>query len=432
MKLLPKLIFILVLFAVSSSAFAQGKSEDNVVIVDDESCGCELVFIDGIQTTRDGDLFGFKKADGTVIVPNKYKFVDKFRDGYCRVMTDYNMTGLIDSTGKELIPCIYPQLNYPAEGLVRAEQNGKVGFLDLEGNVVIDFQYAASSSFNEGLAAVGVLSEDEYSIRYGYINTKGDYVVKPIYDFADPFVNGCAVVTSLDRQGMINHDGDTVVPIKYGFVTAMQNGVFFAGNLFTKKIAMFNKDFKPVTKFIYDDIFYYGEGMYVVGREGKMGYLTLQGKEKIKCQYDYANSFRYGRAAVCRNGKYGIINTKNKVVLPIEYDNNGQRPLAYCFSEGLAMVEKNGKYGFCNLDGKIVIPIQYDLGFYFTEGIAPMKKNGHWGYIDHEGKVKIPFIFDACSYFQYGRAEVVFQGTVHKINPEGKCLKNCKGFPKYE
>ena len=41
--------------------------------VDDEECGCELVFIDGIQTTTDGERYGFKNADGTQITVDMEK-----------------------------------------------------------------------------------------------------------------------------------------------------------------------------------------------------------------------------------------------------------------------------------------------------------------------------------------------------------------------
>ena len=60
-------------------------AQEKVEYIDDEECGCELVFIDGIQTTQDGELFGFKREDGSVIVPNIYMFVDHFHGEYCKV-----------------------------------------------------------------------------------------------------------------------------------------------------------------------------------------------------------------------------------------------------------------------------------------------------------------------------------------------------------
>ena len=44
--------------------------------------------------------------------------------------------------------------------------------------------------------------------------------------------------------------------------------------------------------------------------------------------------------------------------------------------------------------------------------------------------MKIPFRFEIASFFENGRAEVYVNGVAHKINTEGKCVKNCKNFNK--
>ena len=86
-------------FGALNAQNSKNETDGKVVIVDDESCGCELVFIDGIQTTEHNGLFGFKREDGTVIVEPTYKFVDKFHGNYCKVYHDYTHCGLIDATG---------------------------------------------------------------------------------------------------------------------------------------------------------------------------------------------------------------------------------------------------------------------------------------------------------------------------------------------
>ena len=133
---------------------------------------------------------------------------------------------------------------------------------------------------------------------------------------------------------------------------------------------------------------------------------------------------------VSNNGKYGIINKKGKIILPIEYDNSGYRSMEYIFSENLAMIEKDGKYGFVNKSGKIVIPLINSSAQHCTEGLIPVRKNALWGFIDTEGNEVSQFVYDAASYFQWGRAEVVFEGTTYKINTDGECVKGCKTYPK--
>ncbi|RLG25198.1 WG repeat-containing protein, partial [Methanosarcinales archaeon] len=58
------------------------------------------------------------------------------------------------------------------------------------------------------------------------------------------------------------------------------------------------------------------------------------------------------------------------------------------FSERLARVVKNGKYGFVDKKGKIVIPLKYDNAGSFSEGLAWVEKDGKEGFVDKKGKVK--------------------------------------------
>ena len=43
---------------------------------------------------------------------------------------------------------------------------------------------------------------------------------------------------------------------------------------------------------------------------------------------------------------------------------------AQAFSEGLAAVQKGGKWGYIDTDGEVVIPFEYDIAFIFNEGLA--------------------------------------------------------------
>ena len=69
---------------------------------------------------------------------------------------------------------------------------------------------------------------------------------------------------------------------------------------------------------------------------------------------------------------------------------------------------------------------------WMTATVSAQGNDTGYAFADKEGNVFIDFLFDAASYFEWGRAEVVYNSEVFKINPEGKCVKNCKKFPKIE
>lgn len=406
----------------------QDQNKEKVVIVDDEACGCELYFIDGIQTIRRDGLFGFKREDGTVFVEPVYKFVDKFNGNYCIVYKDYGQCGIVDRNGKIIVPTDCQEVNYPTDGMIRFRRNNLYGFYDTSGNIAIQPQYRTVSGFSNGLATV-IVDFDSNTFGYGFIDRNNNIVIEPKFQYAYAFSEGTAIVKNYDRLGMIDTNGNEVLPIKYIDITPMRNGRFFAVDALSEKAALFDNRFRQLTPFVYDKILSFNEDFYVVERDSMKTYLDTKGKERFGF-YDIAAPFTDGYAMVSRNGKYGIINNRGKIILPIQYDNSGFRSMLYIFSENIAMVEKDGKYGFVNKSGQVVIPIVYESAQHCTEGVIPVQQYGMWAFIDKNGKQLTDFVFDAASYFEWGRAEVVYNGTTYKINTDGVCVKNCKTYPK--
>ena len=66
----------------------------------------------------------------------------------------------------------------------------------------------------------------------------------------------------------------------------------------------------------------------------------------VEPQYDYAYSFSDGLALVGKDGKCGFIDKTGKVVIEPKYDYAGS------FHDGLAMVEKDGKRFYIDKTGR--------------------------------------------------------------------------------
>jgi hypothetical protein len=88
-----------------------------------------------------------------------------------------------------------------SEGLAAVEINGKWGFLDKSGLMVIATQYDHAANFSEGLAAVQING------KWGFINKFGQMVIQP--QFAAPFYffGGLARVWVGEKWGYIDLSG---------------------------------------------------------------------------------------------------------------------------------------------------------------------------------------------------------------------------------
>ena len=64
--------------------------------------------------------------------------------------------GLIDGSGKMIVPFNYDWIASYSEGFAMMKLDEKYGFLDKEGKEVIPCKYDWADSFSEGLAVVGM------------------------------------------------------------------------------------------------------------------------------------------------------------------------------------------------------------------------------------------------------------------------------------
>lgn len=103
------------------------------------------------------------------------------------------------------------------------EKNGKWGYVDSAGKVVIPFIYDTAYEFQEGLAAVRV----DYA--WGFIDQNGKTIIPFEYDGAWNFLDGLAPVYKDGLWGFINHNNEISIDFKYSNIT-QQNGAYFDEN----------------------------------------------------------------------------------------------------------------------------------------------------------------------------------------------------------
>jgi len=85
----------------------------------------------------------------------------------------------------------------------------KYGYIDTSGKIVIKPLFNEARGFaDNGLAAVNV--GDGRNDKWGYIDTTGNFVIQPQFEWADDFQYGIARVEVEDKWGFINAVSDYV------------------------------------------------------------------------------------------------------------------------------------------------------------------------------------------------------------------------------
>lgn len=273
------------------------------------------------------------------------------------------------------------------DGWGGVEINGKWGLLDDNGWVrrpqfdLVDVYGSYAYTSNEG-------DVEKEGAKHGILKKDGTWVVEPTNNLArqDEFDNTlCLYLNGL--YGFFNENGWIVEPkyIHAGYfsegLVSVKEGDYWgfadkSGNIRIKP------EFESVT-FTAPE---FHEGLALVGKNRKAGFINHDGEWVIQPQFDIAENFKEGRAAVMVEGKCGFIDKTGKVVAETRYEAVGY------FSDGLAAVMLDGKWGYIDTTGRMVIEPQFFSAkpFDAETGRAKVRvgdqDNNQSGYIDKTGK----------------------------------------------
>jgi hypothetical protein len=154
-------------------------------------------------------------------------------------------------------------------------ENGKYGYIDKAGKVVIQPQFENTMGFSEGLAAT------KLGGKYGYIDLKGNWVIKPQFEFTYKFSDGLAMIRVDKKSAWIDRTGKVVISPQEFEKTALG----------------------------------FREGRLAVKKAGKWGYIDKTGKLVIEAKFDEARDFSGGVAQVVTvNHQHHWIDSNGKIL----------------------------------------------------------------------------------------------------------------------
>ena len=274
-----------------------------------------------------------------------------------------------------------------------------VGFIDKTGKVVIQLDnplHINGESFSEGLTQYSTFTTEKGTV-YGYIDTSGKIQIKARFRNASSFVDGLAAVCiEWQKCGFINKAGEFVIEPRFRVINSFSEGLALAGLEEYLIVGFINKSGEMVIEpqFLNSGPRFY-EGLAVVSYpHGKAGYINHEGAIVIPMQFEMAQPFSDGLAAVRVDSKWGYIDKTGKFVIEPRFPGAGP------FSEGLAAVssvdfnrvtrgeegEATAASGFIDKQGKMVFSLPFDTATPFVNGISKVRVDIRFGYIDKTGK----------------------------------------------
>ncbi len=466
-------------------------------------------FANGLASVQvdENSKFGYINKENRFIVEPKYVDAESFYEGYASVYTEkkfYSMkggnvntdkVGVIDTKGNEVIPPIYETVSLKRPGgIFKVTKNEKQGLIDSTGKIILPVENKKIDEFYSDIARV-----EKTSGMFGLINKEGKWLLPADYTELSSLYSSDGFYVKKDgKYSVYDKNMKVIIPadtakrvaiskknIAYVFDNAIkvfdisgkliktmkQESVDLYGtNFFSnddslkiayfKTIILYNLQTKTHQKLIADDVADFNEeGIFLVKLNSKYIFHDYTGKKLYAKSFENAINFSEGICALQENsyskpyladkmlakitelstvfyGPYseGLAMTKSQYGGTIYYLNKqGKEQFSVYGTEGSACKNnrikiKNsyGKFFFVNKSGNRINSSTYDDLGDFCDGLAGFKDNKKGGYIDTSGNVAIAAIYDEVSNFTNSTAMVKQNNLYFQIDIKGNAINDAK------
>ena len=232
-----------------------------------------------IILAKSGRQFQLRHLDGELIYFTNNRLEPR-GSYYAETDTAGHLLRLVSPQGTLEEPASgHPDLTNGGAGLVIFRQNGRYGFKDQRGRIIVANRYEAVKPFYNDLAAVQING------KWGFIDHYEHLVVQPVYDSVADFNNDYCLtwqggaVGALDRHGkvLIRHEYEEIIPLPDKRFKVKRHG----------RWGLLDERGRMVVQPTYDRLTPVSQGYYIVARLGRYGTLDRNGVSLVPLIYDY-------------------------------------------------------------------------------------------------------------------------------------------------
>ncbi|MFK8104192.1 MAG: WG repeat-containing protein [Saprospiraceae bacterium] len=266
--------------------------------------------------------------------------------------------------------------------------NGKWGFADKTGATVILPTYQKVSFFHRGLAVV------QHNDKFGYLRADGNWHIRPKYDSATSFVSNCASVTKNNKSYLINQRGRKAGEMECypAAMCAMPSIAADPQNYVVKREAHYELIYKQIpyqladlsiaqldTTIVIavDSVKAFNLAYIVIYKDGKCGLHPIDRLRPVAFDATTADLDLAATAAA------KFISRINFPYKDLESNLTSDHAASY------AKVKINGKWGLINGQDKMLIPPNYSqLELHPSQQLVLVEyAPDHFGYMSFRGEV---------------------------------------------
>lgn len=392
----------------------------------------------------ENNLCGIIDSTGKIIVPFNYSFVANAFDEFL-IANKNGKYGIIDTANNEKIAFSYDDLelvfsSYGEEStnyFFLAEKDGNKGIIDLNNQTHGPFELKGSAEFDFLNDSVFTLTENK---KAGLYRFDGKKIIEQNYDFIEPFYfyNATEIEYALIKKGkyygLIQLDGKIILPCEYEFID--QESEFYNTNeqfvLVKKsgKMGIVNSRGTFTIPCVFNNIFIEfvdDFAFQVTESNGNKGLYKGYNKKLTECIYSdirFEEELIYqGVIKVKAESKWGLLDTSGKKLTETVYQSIDMMEES---DEIFLQVSLNNKYGVIDLKGKSIVPPQFTkvlMEYDLPETMIKVMNGKLFGFYTLKGEEIVPCKMKAMDYNDDGDYPYIFfdnEGKTYRMNNDLK------------
>lgn len=319
---------------------------------------------EALPFTADGLSWGLVTTDGTIIQPvGSYQQRPSVVVGGMFSLPDekgrmylYN----VDNPSHPISRRSFARIGHFFEDVAPAQEmpDSPILLIDKKGNEIAStaqypqYEIVLIHNFSEGRALFATAEG-----KYGYMDTRGVIVIPPIYDRAYDFHEGLALTGNANSAGqtgyqLIDHNGRVKGTIRLSnslLDTRFSDGKLLFLQLESKHLGFLDHRGNP-TVYFPEDIQQASRcqwGTAVIQNDNGYGLISSQGHLKIPAAYENAHVAGKGLVALKKGGLWGIADTEARPLCRFQYDSIG-----HYYAGGYAVALYKGRSLFIDRQGE--------------------------------------------------------------------------------
>ena len=267
-------------------------------------------YINGYITKNEEGKFGIVNVSGEQVLENNYEEIYNIYSDKYFVIGENGVQQLINKDKEPVLTENFDEIKQITSSGVVFIKNEKYGFMDFEGNIIIDAEYDVLNEINTGIF---LTQQDE---KAGLIDK--DKNEKVAFNFKNIYYNKKAGIYIAENEDLTQTIIDSTFQTKVvGFLSELNTDSGYMKIKVDDKYKYYN--FKFEEKNIKDILI--NNKIFVSKKDGKYGFVDAKENVVVDYIYDDATELNeYGFAGVKKDGLWGAINKEGNIVIEPKYN----------------------------------------------------------------------------------------------------------------